>query len=882
VNDAVASDAVRDDAGVLPPAGAAPAGAHGAARLTAALAGRYTLHREVGRGGMATVYVADDHKHGRQVAVKVLRPESTAAGGGDRFAREIRVVARLQHPHILPLYDSGEVDGLLYFVMPYVDGESLRVRLDRGGALALEEATRLVRQVADALDYAHARGVVHRDVKPENILLAGAQALLADFGIARAAAAESADRGTLTTAGVSLGTPAYMSPEQAAAEPRVDGRSDVYSLGCVAYEALAGAAPFRGPGVAALMAQHVLRPPPALVGGREPLPAAAAEAVHRALAKDPAERFAAAGDFATALERALAEARDPSPSDLRLRAVERQQAARRRVLVLEFANIAGAADADWLSTGIAETLGADLNQIAGIRAVAQDAATRRRTEAARQGRVVDVEQAVASARAEGARWVVWGGFQKLGARIRITTHLAGSDDGAVIHEAKLDGVMDDIFALQDRIVTGLADALGVRPTGVELERIRQPETTDLTAYEHYARGYREYMRFGKESVRAALEHFRAAIALDPQYALAYAGLGVAHGPQYIATGRREVLDEGAALLERALALDPSIGEAYAWLAYLQFRQGRFDDAERTARRGVEREPAQFMSWYMLGCSLTSRAVTLHRPADLARAVPPFLRSIAINPTFHPAHMALGSIYLLRGTYGHAAALIDRAVAMELDGGGLQFLGALVQRAVLHIGAGALAPAAPLLDAAIARYTGADHVYAEMMSVYAHWARGCLAERTGAWDRALADFGRAGEIADAYPHRINIGVHWVKARFGLARVLHRLGRASAAEEHVREGCDVLATRGRFVWTWFVGGTDAEMWYELASTLAAFGRSADALTALTRAADAGWADVTWLRHDPAFTTLRDDADVQRLCAGAASRVALPPPAGSGGLP
>jgi TolB-like protein/tetratricopeptide (TPR) repeat protein/tRNA A-37 threonylcarbamoyl transferase component Bud32 len=850
--------------------------------LAQGLMDRYDVVREVGRGGMASVYLAADRKHDRRVAIKVLRPDVATSLGAERFLREVRLVARLQHPHILPLYDSGETGGLLYFVMPFVEGESLRDRLRHHGALTLDDCTRILRQIADALDYAHARGVVHRDLKPENVLLVEGQALLADFGVARAAAGRALDRGdTLTSAGVTLGTPTYMSPEQAAADQNIDSRSDIYSLGCVCYEMLAGVPPFRGPNAMAVIGQHIVTPPPTLAGVREHLSDAVSNAVTRALAKDPADRFPTAGEFATALERALIEARAPSPADLRLRALERQQEARQSVLVLEFANIAGAADAEWLCTGIAETVGADLNKVAGIKLVGQDAATRRRIEASRQQHAVDADRAIELGRSVGARWVVWGSFQKFGHRIRITPHFANTREGTVINADKIDGVMDDIFQLQDSIVTGLADVLRIRLTSAEVAQIEQPQTTHLSAYEHYARGYRDYLQFGKESTKLAADHFRAAIAIDPNYALAHAGLGVLHGPLYIATGRREVLEEGTRLLERALALDPSLGEAYAWLAYMHLRQHRFDDTERVGRRGIEHDPSSFMCWYMLGIGRLARAVVTHEHEELARAVGPQLRAIAINPSYHPSHMALGSIYTLCGTYGHAAPLLDRAVELELSGAGLQFLGSLVQRALVHLGSGELTEAAPLLDRAIERYAGADHVYAETMTVFARCARGYLTERTGELESASRDFTRACEIADANEHRISIGGHWVRARFGRARVLYRLGRVREGAQSLAEAEELFTSRSRFVWTWFYGATDAEILYDLASTFATMDRSDAALDALRRAADAGWADVTWLRHDPAFVALRDTEEVQRLCTDAASRAMLPPPVGSGGL-
>ncbi len=267
--------------------------------LSAALADRYRLERELGQGGMATVYLAHDLKHQRKVAVKVLRPELAASLGHERFLREITTTANLRHPHILPLYDSGEADTFLYYVMPFVEGETLRDRLDREKQLPLDDALQIAGEVADALSYAHARGVIHRDIKPENILLEGGHAMVADFGIARAVTAAGAQ--SLTQTGMAIGTPAYMSPEQAGGEPDIDGRSDLYALGCVTYEMLAGQPPFTGPTVESVVHQHLAAKPRPVTQLRAALPAAVADALQRALAKNPVDRFATPTAFAAAL-----------------------------------------------------------------------------------------------------------------------------------------------------------------------------------------------------------------------------------------------------------------------------------------------------------------------------------------------------------------------------------------------------------------------------------------------------------------------------------------------------------------------------------------------------------------------------------------------------
>ncbi len=271
-------------------------------QIETALSGGYQIERELGRGGMAIVYLARDLKHSRRVAVKVLRPELATSLGAERFLREINVAAGLSHPNIVPLYDSGEADDLLYYVMPYVEGESLRDRLERERQLPIDEAIGIARQVASALDCAHAKGVVHRDIKPENILLRGGQVLVADFGLARALYTASSSR--LTGSGMAVGTPAYMSPEQASGDSHVDGRTDVYGLACVLFEMIAGVPPFRGATAQAVIAHHVATAPPSLCGERRSCPQALDAAVRRAMAKVPADRFRTAGEFLRAGERA--------------------------------------------------------------------------------------------------------------------------------------------------------------------------------------------------------------------------------------------------------------------------------------------------------------------------------------------------------------------------------------------------------------------------------------------------------------------------------------------------------------------------------------------------------------------------------------------------
>jgi serine/threonine-protein kinase len=268
--------------------------------LSAALSGSYRIESEVGVGGMATVYLAHDLKHDRKVALKVLRPELTAAMGTDRFPREIHIIAQLQHPHILPLYDSGEVQGFLYYVMPFVEGESLRAKLGRTGPLPINEAVRLLHEITDALAYAHARGIVHRDIKPDNVMLSGRHAAVTDFGVAKAVSASAGDK--LTTVGIAVGTPQYMAPEQAMAEAHIDHRADLYALGVMGYEMLTGHPPFEGTTAQAVLSAHVLEKPKDVRERRPNVPPLLAEVLLKCLAKNAADRWQSAEELLAQLD----------------------------------------------------------------------------------------------------------------------------------------------------------------------------------------------------------------------------------------------------------------------------------------------------------------------------------------------------------------------------------------------------------------------------------------------------------------------------------------------------------------------------------------------------------------------------------------------------
>ncbi|HEX5631957.1 MAG TPA: serine/threonine-protein kinase, partial [Gemmatimonadales bacterium] len=377
-------------------------------RLRSALAERYRVERELGAGGMATVYLAEDLKHRRKVAIKVLRPELAAALGAERFLREIETTASLHHPHILPLFDSGTAEGWLYYVMPYVEGETLRDRISREGRLSLDETLQVAREVTDALGYAHGRGVIHRDIKPENILLSGGHALVADFGIAKAVGELGGAR--LTQTGLAVGTPAYMSPEQALGGVDLDARSDLFSLGCVVFEMLTGEPPYAAPTPQQAIARRLTESAPALAGLRPEVGAHLSGVMQRVLASDPSQRPESAAALRQLLSDPARAAADAIPGF----------GGRPAIAVLPFENRSGDPEQEFFVDGLAEDLVARLSMWRSFPVISRSATV------ACKGKAVDTKQL---ARELGARYVVQGSVRKAGSRVRIAAQLSDAATG---------------------------------------------------------------------------------------------------------------------------------------------------------------------------------------------------------------------------------------------------------------------------------------------------------------------------------------------------------------------------------------------------------------------------------------------------------------------
>ncbi|HEX9055689.1 MAG TPA: protein kinase, partial [Gemmatimonadales bacterium] len=579
-------------------------------QLQASLADRYRIERELGRGGMATVFLARDLKHDRPVALKVLHPHLAQVLGPDRFLREIRLCARLQHPHILAVHDSGDADGQLWFTMPYVEGETLRSRLQRETQLPVNDALRITCEVADALHYAHQHGVIHRDIKPENILLSGGHAQLADFGIARALLPDSDER--LTESGISLGTPRYMSPEQAMAQRDVDARTDIYSLGCVLYELLTGEPPFTGPTPQAVLAKRLSEPVPHLRTGRD-VPLALERAVTRALARSPADRFSTAAEFAAAL-RSDRLADDVGATDtlvtprprrpiakpvalgvaLLLLALGGYAAFRRlgtpraaplaSAAVLPFADLSPEKDQQYFSDGLTEELITTLSQVPGLRVAARTSSFQfkgQNPDVHEVGRKLDV----------GA--VLEGSVRKSGRRLRVSAQLIDAKDGYQLWSESYDRDLADVFAVQEDVARSIVAALRVRLAPAPAAALAVRPTGDLQAYDLYLKGRFAWNQRTGPSLQEAVRYLEQAVARDSTFARAWAALADAYllVVPYAGGSPADTWRKAQAAAGKALALDSTSAEAYTSLAYGNtIYAWNWPAAEQNFRRAIAANP----------------------------------------------------------------------------------------------------------------------------------------------------------------------------------------------------------------------------------------------------------------------------------------------------
>jgi eukaryotic-like serine/threonine-protein kinase len=869
-------------------------------QLQAALADRYRIERELGRGGMATVYLAHDLRHDRPVALKVLHPELAHALGPERFLREIKLAARLQHPHILSVHDSGAAEGYgpvpLWFTMPYVEGETLRSRLAREKQLPVGEALRLTREVALALDFAHRHGVIHRDIKPENILLCDNQALVADFGIGRALAGGAGEK--LTETGVVVGTPAYMSPEQAAGERELDGRSDTYSLGAVLYEMLAGEPPYTGATLQAMMAKRLTGEIPRISRVRPTVPVVVEQAVQKALALSPADRFTTPAEFAQALAPVMPErterlsstprARRRLPMALALvplvaaavityfwagsnRPTGDLVSGSKRLAVLPFENL-GAPEQDYLADGITDAVRGKLTSVPGIQVIARSSSTQYKQTAKTPqqiGRELEVQYLLTGT-------VRWDQGKSEPRRVQVSPELIDVADATAEWQQPFDAPLTDVFQVQADIAGRVADALGLALGAGERQALSQRPTTNLAAYDAFLRGEEisgGLSTSGLVSLQRAAAYYAQAVALDSTFAQAWSQLSRASSLLYFrSTGSRSMAERARQAAERALALAPARPEPYLAMGdYHANITVEFDAALDQYAQGKRLAPAS-------ADMLTATALAEERLARWDTALDHLNQARMLDPRspFAARRYAFALLWLRR--YPEALAAYDRTLALDSSS-----IGALQQRAMLFLMQGDLPGARAVLRAAPRGLEPAELVayvatYWDLVWLLDEEHRSLLLTLTpvpfgddrGAWGLALAqahalrgDGRRARAYADsarvAFDEELREGSDDPGSRMYRAVALAYLGRYPEA---IREGERALAERPLTKDAY----TGAYYQHLLARVYLLAGKPDQAIDRLEQLLKIPYLlSPGWLRIDPTFQPLRSHPRFHRLVAG-----------------
>ncbi len=674
-------------------------------RLKNALADRYVIEREVGLGGMATVYLARDLRHRRRVALKVLRPE-LAAFGPERFLQEIEIAANIAHPHVLPVYDSGEAEGFVYYVMPYMEGGSLQDRLRREGEFPISEALRVLRDVADALAAAHAQGVIHRDIKPHNVMFSRGHALVADFGIAKALT-EATDREALTTAGVSLGTPRYMSPEQATGDPNVDHRSDIYALGVVAYELLTGEAPFTGKTTQALVAAHIADDPVPLRKHRPSVSKELEQVVMLCLEKKPADRWQSAEELRNAFDALMTPTEGARVSSLMLRAPSRvtprlfggiaagavglfavvalvmgliqrdaEGSAPGRLVIaaLPFENMSGDPANDAFTSGIHDNVIGKLAKVSGFRVIPR---TSVREYASTSKRIAEIGEEL------GADAVLEASVQRSGNQVQINARLMDARteeilwDGALIREL----TAENLFSVQADIVASIAEALQTTLTPAEQRSLMKMMTDDLDAWEQFQLGRDYFYRSDREQdMRFAMRSFERAVEHDSEFADAYAYLASVKLFMYWLEFERgdAWLASAKADIDRAFAIDTN--SAGAWAALGSYRYWGFRDYdEALAAFAIADSLILDLPEVAVGIG----AINRRRVGNMETALEHFRRARELDPRA-PVHLTdVGVTLSLLRRWVEAEATFDAGIAIHPQNSGYYIEKALARLA--HVG-----------------------------------------------------------------------------------------------------------------------------------------------------------------------------------------------------
>jgi serine/threonine protein kinase/cytochrome c-type biogenesis protein CcmH/NrfG len=822
--------------------------------------GPYRVDQQLGQGGMGEVYLATDTRLARNVAVKVMSGLAASEEGKSRIFREARAAAALSHTNIATLHDLGDSGDLPWLVMEYVPGASLRARLST--PLDEELCLRYAVQIASALAHAHSRGLVHRDIKPENILITGGEHIkVIDFGLARAFSEPSSKLGTLTDPNAFIGTLAYSAPEIIAGGSATP-RSDVYSLGVVLYEMACGRQPFAGLTGHTLVAAILSGSYPPCAAARATIPPWIASIIVRAMSREPAMRFRDASELGEALR-----SPDQQPE------VETVPVPP-TIAILDFRNIGVSADLEWLGAGIDETLSADLARIKSVRVISRS----RIMQTLRSLGVAsdDATAALGLGRELSARWVVTGGYQKAGENIRVTAGLVDVLSGDTIASEKIDGGWNELFKVQDRVVAAILNTLTIGLGAASEQKVLVGETRSLAAYEHYVRARQEMYEMQNRSLAAAIHHFEQAVALDPDYAIAYSGLGTAHALQFISASNPEDIQRASKYLERSIELDPELGEPYPWLANIRIRKNDAAGAFAAARRGVELQPDLPESHYFF--SGAHYMLPEWQPGALRITPLHLAEAIRLQPRFHASWLVLGATAVFLGKHAEAVRILSEAVRMETEPEIIyRFVGARTLLAIAHMRQGSWNEARNHHLEALELLRNNDHVYTTSFQILSACGMGDIELRSGSASVALQHYRHAYRILKESPRTIGGARLRIRIDTGLAAAYAGTGEVSRARELINAAVQAMDSLAQQFATVNFECSLAQLWLSLAAAYLRVGEIDMASGCLARASEAGWSDLIWLSSDPELRSLHNDARflqfVKKLTLSPAVEVPVP---------
>ncbi len=762
----------------------------------ASLTGKQILHYRVterlGGGGMGEVYLAEDTRLGRQVALKFL-PHETQRDQESRalLVREARAASLLRSPNIAVTYDLVEEGDALFIAMEYVEGETLATRLARG-PLKVREAVDIAQQVADALDEAHANKIIHRDVKSANLMLTrrGLVKVL-DFGLARfEERGESFRRETvlqLTSPGLVRGTVSYMAPEQLLGN-RFDHRVDIFALGVVLYEMIAGRLPFVGETLAEITDRILHAQPDALTGSNQAPPELDA-IVRRALEKTPDFRYQSARDMYTDLHGLARRLDTVDTTSQVLRTPPRGFAAsgasvehgERLIAIMTFANVTREAADDWIGEGIAETVTSDLKNLSGLSVIGRTQIFELLKQLAVGRDAADHRLAIDIGRRLGAWWVVTGAYQRIGPRIRITVQVTEVLTASLIKTLKIDGSVDDIFALQDRIVYELSRSLDLRVGRPEAEAIEQDETNSVEAFEAYSRGLINVRQATRESIDRALTLFDRATTLDPEYAAAWAAAGGALQLKGMFLGTHEFTDRAIELLRRAIALKPTLTQAHVSLGMSLLNTGRLREATDSLQQAIALEPEDANALQALARTLWMGEARVDEAIELLR------RAAAANPEAGYAFLQLAYLEALNGDLDAAEASARRALELQMQAvsgtQGLMIVGANTRLGYVHYLRGDYTAARDEYFRERDHLASTDHGLRERSLIELHQKLSALYDAEG---RAEEVARYAALALNAFESRLAAGADDPATRYYIAAVYARRGDVEKALEHLAPG------------------------------------------------------------------------------------------------